>query len=648
MKNKLFIWFIIATLLTSNSFAAVENYNDVDGLWIDINIDSNIKVTQETNSARLEQLITELTLFPQENYMQEIQSLEIKTEPEGQAEKTNGAIIYTWNNLYDNYYFGLEGSVQTKNIIPPIPDVNFPILTIDSSLKKYLEPTDNIDINDEILAKASSLAQGKDSLFEVVYTIADWVNTNIQYDLNTLTATAVQRSSWVLDNRQGVCDEITSLFISMLRSIGVPARFVSGMVYTNLDYSFGNHGWAEVYFPGYGWIPFDVTFGQYGWVDPSHVKLSDSVDSATYSAKYKWRSNGLEIEPQNLELKSEIISVGPKIRSPYNIEVSLIDDKVGPGSYIPLRVSVENTFNHFSSTSIVVTRSAQLTEDNVKQVLLKPKSRSDVFWVLKVPNNLNADYIYTADIEVKDSFGDTDTTSLDYASSYEKISQAEAQEIIDSYTKTNENTFSEFISLNCDKDKEYYYIYERASITCNIRNKTNNDIEDILICLQTECRDVDLNGQEEVDLIFDLDLTDFTTQTVVVDAEVNGNHVNDFIGLRVYREPSLHIDNVEFPKRVGYNQDFEFSAYLSSQTKLNDLKIRVNNKEYSRIDSLEEAQKIVLPLRGRDILYRTLKLSITYNDENGKEYKTEEEFSITVANVPWWGKLLYIVENLFV
>ena len=408
MKLKILMFVLI---LSCSSFAAVENYNDVDSLWINLNIDSNIELTKNSESASLEHITTELTLVPMNDVRQTVENLNIISEPEAQIEEGT-SILYKWNNINNNYKFGLDGTIKTSNLIYPIPNSKFPMLSIDSSLRQYLEPTDNIDVNDDILTKASSLAQGKDNLFEVTFVIADWVNTNIKYDLNTLTATAVQKSSWVLENREGVCDEITSLFISMLRSIGIPARFVSGMVYTNLNYDFGNHGWAEVYFDEYGWVPFDVTFGQYGWIDPSHVKLSDSVDSATYSAKYKWKSYGLSIEPKDLKLKSSVTSVGSKIQSPYNIEVSMIEDQVGPGSYVPIRISVENPLNHYASTSISIIKAPQLIDKNVKQVLLKPKSRSDVFWLIKVPENLDPDYLYTADISIKDSFGHIKSTSL--------------------------------------------------------------------------------------------------------------------------------------------------------------------------------------------------------------------------------------------
>src|SRR3989338_2220208 len=108
-------------------------------------------------------------------------------------------------------------------------------------------------------------------MYVASFLLASWVKENVRYDLTTLTAEAVQTSSWVFQERRGVCDELTNLFIAMARSVGIPARFVTGTVYSGLLPGWGNHGWAEVYFQGYGWVPFDVTYGQYGWIDPSHV-----------------------------------------------------------------------------------------------------------------------------------------------------------------------------------------------------------------------------------------------------------------------------------------------------------------------------------------------------------------------------------------
>ena len=646
MKYKFIVLLTLIIFITLDSYAAVENYNEVNNLWIDIDVNSEIKVSQITEAGKLENIVTELTLYPINDNRQTIKSLKIISEPQADITEEENKVVYKWGNMNDNYQFGFESSIETKNFIYPIPSTPFPILSIDPSLRSYLEPTDNIDINDDILVKATSIAQDKENLIEVVFGVADWVNQNINYDLNSLTAAAVQKSSWVLANRQGVCDEITSLFISMLRSIGVPARFVSGMVYTNLDYSFGNHGWAEVYFEGYGWIPFDVTFGQYGWIDPSHVKLSDSVDSATYSAKYKWRSYGLKIEPQDLKLASSVISAGDKRKSPYNLDASLIEDEVGPGSYVPLRISVENPFDYYVSTSLIITKAPQLTEKNVKQVLIKPKSRTDVFWLIKVPDNIDSDYLYTSDIEVKESFGARATTSLDYSASYKVVQLKESEDIIQSYTKISKKTFSEFISMKCASDKKYYFKYELGSISCIIKNKTDDKLN-ADICVLDSCKKLNLASQEDSMVNFDINFNQLNSQTIIITANVQGKNVNDFVNLKIYDKPILHIDNIEYPELINYDDQIELSFHLSSSPAVSNVEIEINDFGYSKIDSLSETQKVILPLKGNILINNNIKLAVSYLDENGKEYLTTFEYPINVVGVPWYARLFEMLRQVF-
>ncbi len=70
-------------------------------------------------------------------------------------------------------------------------------------------------------------------------------------------------------DQRGVCEQFATSLAVMLRSLGVPARLVAG--YGAGDYNALSgyytvrashaHAWVEVYFPGYGWVPFDPTPG---------------------------------------------------------------------------------------------------------------------------------------------------------------------------------------------------------------------------------------------------------------------------------------------------------------------------------------------------------------------------------------------------
>lgn len=66
-----------------------------------------------------------------------------------------------------------------------------------------------------------------------------------------------------LESRTGACRDLAVLFMACCRSLGVPARFVSGYQ-ARAETPDGRrhlHAWPEVYLPGAGWRGFDPTHG---------------------------------------------------------------------------------------------------------------------------------------------------------------------------------------------------------------------------------------------------------------------------------------------------------------------------------------------------------------------------------------------------
>jgi transglutaminase-like putative cysteine protease len=95
------------------------------------------------------------------------------------------------------------------------------------------------------------------------------------YDLNTPSPPpgTDPMEYFLFSSKRGYCAYFATAMGDMLRSLGIPTRLVNGfgpgsfdtalntMVVRNLD----AHSWVEVYFPQYGWIPFEPTNdGSYG------------------------------------------------------------------------------------------------------------------------------------------------------------------------------------------------------------------------------------------------------------------------------------------------------------------------------------------------------------------------------------------------
>jgi transglutaminase-like putative cysteine protease len=108
---------------------------------------------------------------------------------------------------------------------------------------------------------------GKDSR-RAAELLTDWVFRNLKKSFLAAIPNAVD----VLEERSGDCKAHSTLLVALARSLGLPARTVSGLVAME-DGLFYYHQWAEI-FTG-EWTPADPVFGQIP-VDAAHISLSRS------------------------------------------------------------------------------------------------------------------------------------------------------------------------------------------------------------------------------------------------------------------------------------------------------------------------------------------------------------------------------------
>jgi len=103
-----------------------------------------------------------------------------------------------------------------------------------------------------------SFARGR-SLLEAGMDLNHRINKEFRYDQRATTiSTPVDE---VLRNRGGVCQDFAHLMISCARSMGLPARYVSGYLRSGKD-SVGHeasHAWCALFCPEFGWLDFDPT-----------------------------------------------------------------------------------------------------------------------------------------------------------------------------------------------------------------------------------------------------------------------------------------------------------------------------------------------------------------------------------------------------
>ena len=109
------------------------------------------------------------------------------------------------------------------------------------------------------LANELSPQQGG-SLGELALRMLYLIDDKFQYRQGVTTAASPITE--VLEHRKGVCQDFTHLMIGLSRALGIPARYVSGLVHPDAQRFRGfsqTHAWCELYFPSAGWIGFDPT-----------------------------------------------------------------------------------------------------------------------------------------------------------------------------------------------------------------------------------------------------------------------------------------------------------------------------------------------------------------------------------------------------
>ena len=125
-----------------------------------------------------------------------------------------------------------------------------------------------------------------DNVYDQSKALYTYVTKTLSYSKERLTTSNLERFGGLkaLENKdQAVCLEYTDLLISLMRSVGIPAREIDGYAYTtdteNLPVV-GDvlHAWVEFYSPGVGWVPVDPTWGSttngldyFDSFDPQHL-----------------------------------------------------------------------------------------------------------------------------------------------------------------------------------------------------------------------------------------------------------------------------------------------------------------------------------------------------------------------------------------
>jgi hypothetical protein len=120
----------------------------------------------------------------------------------------------------------------------------------------------------EVLALADSILGGSPTQYDKAQALVEWFQREFSYTLELPgSPREATLEHFLLRRRAGHCEYFSTAMAILLRSQGIAAREVNGFLGGEWS-QFGDylavtqnqaHAWVEVWFPGFGWVPFDPT-----------------------------------------------------------------------------------------------------------------------------------------------------------------------------------------------------------------------------------------------------------------------------------------------------------------------------------------------------------------------------------------------------
>jgi transglutaminase-like putative cysteine protease len=104
--------------------------------------------------------------------------------------------------------------------------------------------------------------------------LAEAIRDAVEYQSGVTQVTS--RAEDALALGRGVCQDHAHIFIACCRSLGVPARYVSGYIDPGDTAHAASHAWADVWLPEDGWLGIDITNSQY--TSERHCRLAIGRD----------------------------------------------------------------------------------------------------------------------------------------------------------------------------------------------------------------------------------------------------------------------------------------------------------------------------------------------------------------------------------
>lgn len=218
--------------------------------------------TQYVFSEMVQYTIQQLRLTPRNGYSQQVNHWQIKVNGQLTAfEDAFGNLAHTLvvDQPHQELLIAVSGEVETGS------NTTAPADTLPADI--YLRDTPLTQADAAMIAFAQHFAQAP--LLDLMHAL----RAQMQYIQGATQVDTSAAQAFRLG--KGVCQDHAHAFIGCCRSLGLPARYVSGYLFTEDGNLMQTHAWVDVWQQGQ-WLGLDVSNGTL--TNETHVRLAHGLD----------------------------------------------------------------------------------------------------------------------------------------------------------------------------------------------------------------------------------------------------------------------------------------------------------------------------------------------------------------------------------
>lgn len=185
-----------------------------------------------------------------------------------------GNLVHTFtaDGPFNELSISVEGVVETSDMHGVVRGTleRFP----PSMFLRETQLTQSDSAIAEFAQRTRKAASG--STLDLLHALMTGLNQEIKFDTDPTHAATTASEAFAL--KRGVCQDLTHVFISAARVLGIPARYIGGHFHRadGVVSQEAGHAWAEAFVDDLGWVGFDPTNG----ISPTdqHVRVAAGLD----------------------------------------------------------------------------------------------------------------------------------------------------------------------------------------------------------------------------------------------------------------------------------------------------------------------------------------------------------------------------------